>query len=115
MPIPANQKLYDEVKKYADTVYSKPSAYKSGFIVKTYKQRGGKYIDDNKIKPLERWFAEKWTDVGHKDYPVYRPTIRISKLTPLTAKEIDKRNLESQIALKQIIRGKYNLPPFQKG
>ena len=41
MPTPANPKLYTEVKKYADTIYSKPSAYKSGFIVKTYKQNGG--------------------------------------------------------------------------
>ena len=32
MPIPANPKLYEEVK-YANTIYSKPSAYKSGFIV----------------------------------------------------------------------------------
>ena len=29
MPTPANQELYDKVKKYADKIYSKPSAYKN--------------------------------------------------------------------------------------
>ena len=27
-----NQELYDKVKLYADQIYKKPSAYKSGFI-----------------------------------------------------------------------------------
>jgi hypothetical protein len=35
--------LYNEVKAEADEKYSKPSAYKSGWIVKTYKERGGTY------------------------------------------------------------------------
>ena len=34
MPTPADQSLYNKVKAYADTIYTKPSAYKSGFIVK---------------------------------------------------------------------------------
>ena len=40
MPTPIDKVLYEKVKKYADSVYSKPSAYKSGFIVKTYKENG---------------------------------------------------------------------------
>jgi len=36
MPIILDQDLYNKVKLYADTIYKKPSAYKSGFIVKTY-------------------------------------------------------------------------------
>ena len=40
---PNNQKLYDKAKKIADEKYSKPSAYKSGFIVKSYKDMGGTY------------------------------------------------------------------------
>jgi hypothetical protein len=114
MPTPANPKLYEEVKKYADTIYSKPSAYKSGFIVKTYKEYGGEYIDDNKPKNLKRWYEEKWTDVGDKEYPVYRPTKRISKDTPLTPNEIEPKNLKEQILLKQHIKGNKNLPPFIK-
>jgi hypothetical protein len=56
----------------------------------------------------------KWKDVGNKAYPVYRPTIRVNKYTPLTIDEIDKTNLKKQIKQKQIIRGERDLPPFQK-
>jgi hypothetical protein len=113
MATPINKKLYQAVKEYADIVYDKPSAYKSGFIVKTYKKLGGTYRDDNKEHNLERWFKERWSDVGNKEYPVYRPTIRINKNTPLTINEIDKKNLKSQIKLKQKIKGTKNLPPFK--
>jgi hypothetical protein len=113
MPTVLDKELYDKVKQYADTVYKKPSAYKSGFIVKTYKQFGGKYGEDTQPKKLKTWFEEQWTDVGNKDYPVYRPTIRINKNTPLTVQEIDPSNLKKQISLKQRIKGKTNLPPFK--
>jgi hypothetical protein len=112
MPTPIDPNLYNLVKKEADKVYDKPSAYKSGFIVKKYKSLGGKYSDDNKEKSLKRWFNEKWTDVGNKSYPVYRPTVRINNNTPLTVSEIKKSNLKKQIALKQKIMGNKNLPPF---
>jgi hypothetical protein len=112
MPKPIDTKLYEKAKSIADEKYSKPSAYKSGFIVKTYKSLGGKYEDDAEPKALKRWFKEEWTDVGNKDYPVYRPTKRVSKATPLTVQEIAPSNLKKQIALKQRLRGKYNLPPF---
>jgi hypothetical protein len=112
MPQIANSELYEKAKKIADAIYSKPSAYKSGFIVKTYKEMGGTYIDDNKPKNLSRWFKEEWTDVGNKEYPVYRPTKRINKDTPLTVDEISKSNLKKQINLKQKIKGTKNLPPF---
>jgi hypothetical protein len=45
---------------------------------------------------------------------VYRPTKRVNKNTPLTIDEIDPANLKEQIALKQLIKGKKNLPPFLK-
>jgi len=112
MPIPANKNLYDHVKKYANSIYSKPSAYKSGFIVKKYKELGGTYIDDKKPKNLKRWYAEKWVDIGNMDYPVYRPTIIASSKTPLTVNEIDPKNLQEQIKLKQKIKGNHNLLPF---
>lgn len=114
MPIVDNQDLYDKVKTYANSVYSKPSAYKSGFIVKTYKELGGTYTEDNKPKNLERWYKEEWKDIGDKSYPVYRPTKRINKDTPLTIKEIDSDNLKKQIKLKQKIKGDSNLPKFKK-
>jgi len=115
MPIILNQELYDEVKAEADKKYKKNSAYKSGWIVKTYKERGGEYKDDDKPKDLKRWFKEDWTDIGGQDYPVYRPTKRISKDTPLTADEIDPEQLKKQIVLKQQIQGNKNLPKFMKG
>jgi hypothetical protein len=113
MPKIDNPELYERVKQYADTVYTKPSAYKSGFIVKKYKELGGTYSDNDKPKKLAQWFNEKWTDVGNKEYPVYRPTVRVSKNTPLLVQEIDPKNLKKQIALKQKIKGKKNLPAFK--
>ena len=113
MPRILNQELYDEVKKQADKIYKKSSAYKSGYIVKQYKELGGKYADDNKPENLKRWYKEKWQDVGHKSYPVYRPTVRINKHTPLTVNELDKKDLKEQIKRKQIIKGNKKLPPFK--
>ena len=114
MPIVLDKELYDTAKEKADAIYKKPSAYKSGYIVKLYKQLGGRYKDDDKEKDLSRWFKEEWKDVGNKNYPVYRPTKRINSKTPLTIKEIDKQNLKEQINEKQIIKGKTNLQPFKK-
>jgi hypothetical protein len=114
MPIPVDTLLYQQVKEYADSIYSKSSAYKSGFIVKKYKELGGRYKNNNKEKNLKRWFRENWKDIGHLNYPVYRPTKRINKHTPLTPQEIDPEDLVNQIFLKQYLRGDYNLPPFQK-
>jgi len=113
MPIVANPKLYEKAKRIADAKYKTHSAYKSGFIVKTYKDLGGKYIDDHKPRTLKRWFREKWGDIGHKSYPVYRPFVRISRDTPLTASEIDPVYAQKQIRLKQKIRSKHNLPAFK--
>jgi len=113
MPYILDQKLYDKVKAEADKLYDKPSAYKSGYIVKTYKARGGKYKNDNKPRNLGRWFQENWVDIGNKDYPVFRPTKRINKSTPLTVSEIDPVQAKQQIELKQKIKGNKNLPPFK--
>ena len=113
MPTPKDPALYERVKKEADEKYSKPSAYKSGWIVKTYKDRGGTYSGAKPKKGLTRWYKERWADVGDGDYPVYRPTKRVSAETPLLASEIDPKNLREQIGLKQIYRGVANLPPFK--
>jgi hypothetical protein len=112
MPIVNDIKLYEKVKQDANRIYGKPSAYKSGWIVKNYKQRGGTYSDDNKPKELKRWFKEEWGDIGGKEYPVYRPFKRVNESTPLTASEISPNQAVKQIALKQILKGDSNLPPF---
>ena len=84
MPIILDKDLYNYVKSEADKIYKKSSAYKSGYTVKRYKELGGRYKDDNKEKNLKRWFLEEWKDIGYKEYPVYRPTVRVNKNTPLT-------------------------------
>lgn len=114
MPVPINKELYVKAKAKADAIYAHPSAYKSGFIVKTYKDMGGKYRDDNKPKTLKRWFKEKWGDIGNRNYPVYRPFKRISKKTPLTVDEISPTQAVRQIALKQRYKWTRHLPKFTK-
>jgi hypothetical protein len=113
MPIILDQRLYNRIKREADKIYDKPSAYKSGWIVKHYKDAGGQYADDGQPRNLARWFKEGWSDIGGKEYPVYRPHRRVNASTPLTADEIDPRNAKEQIALKQEIKGNKNLPPFK--
>jgi hypothetical protein len=113
MPIINNKELYDKAKALADKTYSKPSAYKSMFIQKEYKRLGGSFTADSKPRNLTRWKNERWADVGGREYPVFRPTKRVSSKTPLLPSEIKPANLKKQIELKQRIRGKKNLPPFE--
>ena len=122
--VPINKKLYERVKAEIYPLYKKPSAYRSGAVVKRYKDLGGKFKDSEEGRPLARWFKEEWKDVGNwgkanfgalPPYPVYRPTKRISKDTPLTPEEIDPENLQLQIEEKQKIRGDSNLKPFKGG
>jgi hypothetical protein len=117
MPTPANPKLYERAKKIVYNQYTKPSAYRSGALVKKYKELGGTYKPDDKAeKPLKRWFSEKWEDVNptktKTSYPVYRPTVRVSEKTPKTKGEIGKKKLKEQSELKQKIKGTKNLPKF---
>jgi hypothetical protein len=101
MSEPLDTLLYAIVKAYADKIYKKPSAYKSGFIVKTYKELGGRYKKSkkNKNEGLLRWFAEKWTNQrGEEGYKyksdIYRPNIKISDETPKTFKELSDEKIK---------------------
>jgi hypothetical protein len=107
-----NINLYKKAQEIANKKYDKPSAYKSMFLVKKYKELGGKYIGDKPDNGISQWIKEKWVDIGDSNYPVYRPSIRINKNTPLLESEIDSKNLVDQIKLKQIIKGDSNLPKF---
>jgi hypothetical protein len=100
MPEPKNEKLYEEVK---DDIYKKcpkHSAYRSGLLVQEYKRRGGTYEGEEKdSEGLNRWFAEKWKnqrgEVGYKTKSdVYRPTVRVTKETPTTFKELTQKEIE---------------------
>jgi hypothetical protein len=109
---PENLPLYAYARNQAELAYSKPSAYRSGYTIKLYKSLGGTFKEDGLDKPLKSWFKEKWSDVGHQSYPVYRPTVRVNKRTPLTVDEISPENLKQQIKLKQRLKG-HNLPAFK--
>lgn len=94
MSIPLNKNLWIKVKKLADETYKAPSAYKSGFMVKKYKELGGKFTGEKDTGAgLTRWFAEDWKNqnnkVGYQKVgDIYRPTIRVNSRTPKTWKEL---------------------------
>ena len=99
MPEPKNKKLYEEVKDDIYKKYPKHSAYRSGLLVQEYKRRGGTYEGEEKdSEGLNRWFAEKWKnqrgEVGYKTQSdIYRPTVRVTKETPTTFKELTKKEI----------------------
>lgn len=124
MPVPKDKKLYEKIRKEIYKIYEKPSAYRSGALVRRYKSEFKKKYGD--IEPyegddereLQRWFEEEWTDVNpfktSQSYPVYRPLRRITEDTPLTLSEIDPKDLIIKSIQKQKIKGIKNLTPFLK-
>lgn len=73
MPEPLDQKLYNNVKIAANKVFtSKSGVYRSSWIVREYKKRGGKYsrkstgtkTTKRKSSGLKRWYKEKWVDLN---------------------------------------------------
>ena len=108
--------LYAKVKSEADEKFlAKTSAYKSAWIVREYKKRGGTF---KKTKQgLTRWFQEKWTDVNRPGqpcgrskaslsdkYPLCRPTIRVTKQTPALLQDISTDDISSANQKKQKIK-----------
>lgn len=105
---PKDEKLYAKIKSKIYKSIPKHSAYRSGILVKTYKNEFKKKYG-NSISPydgknlgregLRRWFAERWRNqygtVGYKKKgDVYRPTIKVSKKTPLTYSELTKQEIK---------------------
>ena len=104
---PTDQVLYDKVKKEIYEQNPVHSAYRSGTIVKKYKEEFTKEYGKEKEpytgkKPtktgLKRWFNEDWRnqrgEVGYKyKSDVYRPTKRITKKTPKTYKELGQKRI----------------------
>lgn len=116
--IPLNKKLYEQVKKDSNSVFKeKTSAYKSMWIVREYKKRGGKYKQQGDISRLEQWLDEKWIDVAQflkgktvscgrnpneKRKKAYcRPSVRVNKNTPKTVHEIPKAKLRELVKKKK--------------
>jgi serine/threonine protein kinase len=134
MSEPADKDLYKYVVKLADKKFeSKSGIYRSSWIVREYKKRGGKYIGNKpKNSGLKRWYKEKWVDLnrpikdksgkiidyekcGRTDtislskYPVCRPSKRINKKTPKTYTELNKKSISKAKKEKSKVKGSKNI------
>jgi hypothetical protein len=133
MSIPIDLKLYKQVKKLADAKFQSPSGiYRSSWIVKEYKKRGGKYYGKKSSNGLARWYKENWVNLNdpirnsqkkiigyHKcgrksstikgKYPLCRPSKKISKDTPKTYKELSKNSIKNAKSLKKKYTFKKNI------
>lgn len=101
-----DKKLYAKVRAEAKRKYARyPSVYASGWIVRTYKERGGRYApSQRKSKGISRWMREEWIQVvpyltkgekiacgaANKSTKACRPLRRITKQTPATIGELVK-------------------------
>lgn len=107
-PNPKDLKLYEKIKNKLYKKIKKHSAYRSGLLVQKYKEAFKKKYGTKKNpytgkktpkKGLSRWFKEKWVnqrgEVGYKyKNDIYRPSRRINKKTPLTHKELSKKEIK---------------------
>ena len=115
---PKNKALYNYVKGLANKKFKSPSGiYRSSWIVREYKERGGEYSGIKSSKTgLKRWYKEKWVDlnrpilkngkiIGYKScgrksvksrgkYPLCRPSKKITKSTPKTIRELSKKSIQ---------------------
>jgi len=122
--VPLDKSLYERVKNEAKKRFHVwPSAYASGWLVKEYKRRGGRYSSSSSSddeKPLERWFKEKWVDVCRlptkvpcgktmRHYPYCRPSKRINKDTPVTSTELTSDQIDRLCKLKNEL-GRLRMP-----
>lgn len=103
-----DKELYMKIREEADKKFERHSLYKSTWVLREYKKRGGTYKEPkpkNKLAPTTRWFEEKWIQVlpfllegkiiicgkDNKETKACRPTIKVDKNnTPLTIEELLK-------------------------
>jgi hypothetical protein len=132
MPEPRDKKLYKKVKSLADKKFnSRSGIYRSSWIVREYKRRGGTYKGSRtKTTGLTRWFSEKWVDLnrpvrnsrnktvgyepcGRKEsagkYPLCRPTRRVTSQTPKTWKELSSKAITQAKRDKEKVKGRSNI------
>lgn len=133
MPIPVNIKLYEKVKLLANKKFKSNSGiYRSSWIVKEYKKRGGKYKGKKNVNSgLTRWYKEKWVNLNKRDkngkyvscgrknsktgkYPLCRPSKRINSKTPRTIYEISKKSISKAKKDKTKVKHRNNIK-FGKG
>ena len=105
MATPSDKALYESVNRRVYNKYPQHSAYRSGLLVKEYKEaftkkhgsRASPYIGESK-NGLTRWFAEDWRNesggIGYDSTnTLYRPTKRVSSKTPKTWSELSKSDI----------------------
>ena len=95
---PVDTALYNRIKRRIYKQQPKHSAYRSGRIVREYKvafrkKHGSRAPYTGTKRPLATWFSEKWRnsrgEVGYqKPGDIYRPTVRVSKRTPVMHAEL---------------------------
>ena len=114
--------IYKKVKKEADAKFKNHGIYKSAWIVREYKERGGTFKGKkpSKKQGLQRWFEEDWMRIGKDGKAtkkpcgrsqeemedkvrkgLCRPVKRITKETPKTAKELGKKELKDRYKRKK--------------
>lgn len=117
--------IYNKAKKKADEVYKKHSAYKSMYLLETYKKLGGKI--NSKLKKnsgTDKWNKEEWKNLtpyilgkvkSIKDSPacgerhklqgnnpsICRPTRTINKETPKLAQQYNKTQIKKALEIKR--------------
>lgn len=108
MPVPRDFVLYERTKNDIFHKIPKHSAYRSGILVQEYKRRFSQkyglkkypYIGKKTEKVgLKRWFSEKWVnqrgEVGYRyKSDVYRPSIRVTRKTPITYGELSSDQIQ---------------------
>lgn len=113
---------YKKAKAEADKQFKKHSAYKSMFIVKRYKELGGK-MTEKTDKGTKKWSLERWKNLtpyalglvktiaecppcGKKhleqgdNKSICRPTKKINKDTPKLAQSYTKKQIKEALKLK---------------
>lgn len=136
-PQPTDTKLYNYVKKLANEKFtSKSGIYRSSWIVREYKKRGGKYSGKkNSSIGLKRWYKEEWIDLNRpiknskgktigykpcgrpsakktksiKKYPLCRPSKKINKKTPVTYHALSPQSIQKAKREKSKIEQRGNI------
>ena len=108
MSKPTDINLYNQIKEKVFKEIPKHSAYRSGILVRRYKEAFFKKHGNNNSyrgnkkenEGLSRWFKENWKNQrGQSGYQkkgdIYRPTKKITNKTPATYQELTKKQLTS--------------------
>ena len=106
MSKPTDINLYNQIKEKVFKEIPKHSAYRSGILVRRYKEAFLKKHGNNnsyrgnkkETEGLSRWFKEDWKNQrGQSGYQkkgdIYRPTKKITNKTPATYQELTKKQL----------------------